>query len=790
MVDFDPSLRAYIRLPFSRGVWRMPAVQPGATLFVDIPPGRSQWERDQTEVEASLNEVLTHLRDAPVEVFLPARTIVIRWPFRLAEDDLLTTALMKLASVLRRRLVKADVALLVQSPGALPLLVWHSAGAERDGAVLADCRRAELDHFLTSGHALWRPNGYHYKLPSGRHAGTFVRTADALIDPRAAGALATWLYPDVTDATNVVLDHGGLAPIAQELRAAAERYGTGTVLRVVQLDEYLSTSYQFRLALKGVESQRVIALVSVSSTGTTVDRLSDALRVKSLDNYVLHPLVARGDQPAYMGTVVSTEEEQRAAAGIASPWTTLQDPPQDAGEAAARSCTLCMDPKRAPVVHIDPTSMRALLLPSPHLQVPDLPTARSNRGLWERYALVAAPERMDFLNPIRSPGHTYLSMNGQVFFEPVFLVGRDDSPDWIRDRATHLATRDEVNGVSEAAVAARASLAGSRPSVIVIDEAEFAALGEHMGADRDRAAEHVRALVPGLAHVADEVPVVTYHDTEDYFDPHLPNEIGDALVVAFGVRTGVTLQRTFLSLRSREVGAPDRISALVVHAHPVDPQIWAGIRNTFRDANGCHVLALYLSYLPDTSPLFQERRLLEDAELHLTGAARTLCAARVADPHPQPLWGPQTVALRPTSFLGERLPASETLAAVGSAMQAARVAEEWRSGPTWEQFNLQRAFKSYFDGLILACILRWTHAREAFWGEHADSCQALLEETSERFRLQDWEILLPELLLAAAQGKVPRSAHTWLMAAAEDMKVGSAELTPWLDLGIQLMQRV
>src|SRR4051812_46602928 len=123
MVEFEPTLRAYARLPFNRGGWRMPAVQPRATLFVDIPPGRAYLESDPSEVDASVNEILTQLRDAPVEVFLPARIIVIRWPYQLVIDDLLQRSLDKVQGVLRPRMVKADLGFLVQVPGTTPALI-------------------------------------------------------------------------------------------------------------------------------------------------------------------------------------------------------------------------------------------------------------------------------------------------------------------------------------------------------------------------------------------------------------------------------------------------------------------------------------------------------------------------------------------------------------------------------------------------------------------------------------------------------------------------------------------
>lgn len=784
------SVRSYLRLPHNRTLWRMPAVPPESLLFIDVIPtyGRSQ-QSPEDLIQDSRN-LITMLRDAPGEALMPAKTIVVRWPYPSAQAEALTRFAELLAEHLRDRAVRANVAVLAQSVGDLPELCWadRSGVSATDGEVLGECRRAELDYFLFSGEAVWRPQGYHYQLPSGRHATTFVRTADALIDPRAPGALATWLYPEIGLSTAIVLDHGGLAPIAQELFHAARASGTGNVGRIVALNAYPKTSYDYQMALKGLENQRVIALLSVSSTGKTLESVTDALETKTRGNYVLHPLVAREEQPEYLGVVPTTLEEVQQLGAHPGPWTTLGDPLENpAKSSSTSSCGHCDDPDRFPLVRIDPRSMRTLLLPKPELLVPDLTTARGNRSLWERYTLCEGRRRMDFSQPIRSVGRPVLpgaASDRQMYFEPVHLAVAADTPGWFEQRIKDLSSGDPSEGSTEAAIRAVNLFRAKRPTHLVLDCTEYDELRAQLDVtEDDRVDQHVRELIGGALGTPTDAPVLRYDEASDALTCDDTEVIEHPLVLVFGLHTGVTLQRTFLSLRSRRT--TKSVSGLVVHAHPADPQVWAGIRNTFRDANGCHVLALYLSYLPERTPLIEERRLLVEALPALTGSSKQFALERIAAQDPQPLWGDATQVLRPTSFLGEELPAAETLAAAGSAMHASRVAKDYRTSPIWLQFNLQRTFKSYFDGLILACILRWVRPHEAHWG---DRCTEVLSETHDKLQPTDWEILLPELLLAAAQGKLSESSHAFLLSEADRLIGAGSDQRPWLELGSQLLR--
>ena len=115
--------------------------------------------------------------------------------------------------------------------------------------------------------------------------------------------------------------------------------------------------------------------------------------------------------------------------------------------------------------------------------------------------------------------------------------------------------------------------------------------------------------------------------------------------------------------------------------------------------------------------------------------------------------------------------------------------------PEWVQFDLPNALRSYFDGLIHAAIIRWLTPERAWWGQDDNACVALLSELEGRFE-GDWKLLLPELLLAAAHGKIPDSGVRHLIARAESRLSADAseqwprELLDYVELGLMLVRKL
>jgi hypothetical protein len=104
---------------------------------------------------------------------------------------------------------------------------------------------------------------------------------------------------------------------------------------------------------------------------------------------------------------------------------------------------------------------------------------------------------------------------------------------------------------------------------------------------------------------------------------------------------------------------------------------------------------------------------------------------------------------------------------MGAALSESLDQHQFDGSPEWVQIDLPNAFRSYFDGLLHAVLLRWVTPQRAWWGTPND-CVSLIDELRGRFfGTDDWPFLLCELLLAAAHGKVPDEGVAQLLSYAE-----------------------
>ena len=265
------------------------------------------------------------------------------------------------------------------------------------------------------------------------------------------------------------------------------------------------------------------------------------------------------------------------------------------------------------------------------------------------------------------------------------------------------------------------------------------------------------------------------------------------LVLVLGARTGLTCQRMFLTVRQQWPNAIFR--CLVLHAHPEHDHLWASIRNNLTDPDGNkRLLALWLSHIPSWSPLVRERNTYLAAQEQDMDTPELQTRLDELEGGPAPghtLLGRASPRLLPHSYFGQELGSRETLCAVGSAMQSARIRASQRGAPYWAQFDLRRVLRSYFDGLIHACILRWCEPQEAWWGpDSSDCCNFLQQLEGQDF---DFDLLLPELLLAGAQEKLPEEGVAHVINSARDRIARNgdsldARTRSHLQLGIDLCE--
>ena len=276
------------------------------------------------------------------------------------------------------------------------------------------------------------------------------------------------------------------------------------------------------------------------------------------------------------------------------------------------------------------------------------------------------------------------------------------------------------------------------PDVVVVEQEErdLFAVADKANPTFDTPWSDVQGRLSSLFDGASPVFVChnsTTHDLTDAFvdmhgAPSRPPATRVA-IVALGARTGVTLQRMFLDTRAHW-GPGIEIAGVVVHAHPRDQRTWESIRNTFKDHRGqAKLVALWLTCIPRRSPMVEEVRVLESLDMGALGdEARNLVQRRIRGESPETLWSSEPHLLRPTSYFGEGLTAPRVLLALGSAVQAARQEARTPGNPDWVVFDLPTIFRSFFDGLIHASVLRWLEPSECWWGDREQDCVHLLQE--------------------------------------------------------------
>ena len=340
-------------------IWHPPS--EGGLFFIHMDLRPDRWD---TVVGALRRLPPSVAADASLMVF---RSPLVRWgretnpivgagPGWPENVDSLATALSQ--AVASHQLPRVEVGAFELPLGAAPI-----ASSNIDEVTLAQCRAVELRTFLERGNAIWRPQEYHYRLPSGHHADSFVRIADAFRDHRAPAALATWLRGFTHANTVLVIDSGTLMPIVQELNITmrtaflAGRTAEDGLVRIEALDAYPRTRHEYLRRFDSLGQLEVLALLSVSSTGRTYGMLRDTLQeTVATGQWRAECLVTRTGSAA--DSLPSPDARERQA-----PWNSLGDKAPDWRSASL--CDLCRNPATARLVQVDPVDFAAMVLPGP-----------------------------------------------------------------------------------------------------------------------------------------------------------------------------------------------------------------------------------------------------------------------------------------------------------------------------------------------------------------------------------------------------------------------------------------
>jgi hypothetical protein len=675
--------------------------------------------------------------------------------------------------------------------GAEPRLVWASNGVQRpdlsDAELLQRALQVEFRSLLTWGHAIWRPTSYHYQLPSGEHAGAFIRVGDAFRTPRDVRVLSTWLAPRLRDGLGMVADSATLVPLITDLQALMSLRGW-TSGRVELLDEYPRTKMNLTRVIQPLSSSPggVLGLVSVSASGRYRDLMYDALDASARRSERNWSVVVLADkQPSSASTryqpILGPDEAVRST-------TWIEIPDHDLNPLDEATCRWCRTNERAQLVRIDPRTFEALALPGFALMTPDVTHARASLGIWQTsfeadaVAIQVPPDRM-------SP--SYVSRPKSAIMSVLVDV----------NKLLQLSTTTLVDAVSERVETLRQEERTSPSMAVRFDWGDDTAAGQPYDGvlvskydmERpgfDRLFDHVMHLINMDGITATQV--VPPDDQSPARAPEVVSDWRRALVFSLGSVTGWNLRQIQLATEDRWAGLHGReISALVIHGRPESFRDWESIGRAFRD----RLRAVWLTYIPSRSPMAEESVHLgavNAQSLSLSKPAREFLLARRAycgpraeltwdewqaefdrgdgapDPHSvfwgMPPRGTGATHVRTQSNYGYEVDAVTAYAAIGAAMHSARQRAA-ADDPRWRVFEMPAISRAYYDGILLAAILRWCEPQETWWGANEREAANVMRELIARTgNDEDRKVLFPELLLAAAQGKIPHDAVRVLMS--------------------------
>lgn len=753
-----------------------------ALLFVDV-------DLPADRISADLPRALGYVRESPLEPLAMIDKIVVRWPDHVgarigAEAQ---EALDRMRRLIAGLGVAASPYFLLADPGGSPIVLKGDTdleeirGTEAE-SILVQSRSTEISALIHDGRAIWKPDGYHYRLPSGRHSESFVRVADAFRHPRDCRAIAWWLLEYAQDDVGVIADSTSLTPlvIAFQEWLSNLRLRSGPVWLSGEYPRSLRRVLDSAFEISAQQPSFTLGIQSVSSTGGTEDALREALgRTMEDGHWVLEVLVARSDDARPRRANATGKHVERVGT-----WCQLPGGSQEPDE-----CMSCKSTTNSKLVHIDHESFATLALPEPDLRMPAIQFSDRSRGFWELCDQLGAilldslpDESVRDRRPHRRPMSVVVDFNSLLKRHRTFVnspvgklrrlaeaeLGHINSFDWRREMDCVLLVAHETGRLEGKALASIKYLArgifGSRTSFLVVDAS---------------------------------VPI-------DAWSKELRTAVGsanNAAIFTVGLVTGSTVHQILAAIQKARQNKPGlNLHMVVLHARPDSERTWQNVLRPF----GKRVQEIWISYLPEgDSPLAYERRLLETLDrTDVRNNARSFLDQRIAytqnfDPSVPVLWGPinlgvDTWRLRPGSAYGEGLGPVAAFVAVGAAVQRSRTKldQTARSAPTWEMFDMPSIVGSYYDAIITSSVIRWLQPNECWWGSNRETERGLANYLHEHSASEgEMSIVLSELLLAAAQGKVPLHGMELIRdRALAYVDVASPDQAAAVELGLELLE--
>ena len=824
-----------------------PATRPGSVLFVDVysdgyaanqgidtKSSTSQLAAPSETVDETLS-ALEHLRLLAPDGLGNVASTVIRWPringFTPGHESL-ESLWQEIGEQFARLRVNSSVGIAYAEVGSIPAIEWgpgHLAPLESSvgstsansygaysGSLLLACREVELRALLDNGRGIWTPRHYHYRLPSGRHSGSFIRLADAVRSVRDSEVLSWWLLEHATEGVGIVIDTSTIISVVLALRNSMERAGQ-RLGHVSELASYPATAMDFAHAVRDASrgSSPVLGLLSVNSSGSVRERMVDALKTLTVREikWALHTFVDKtGTGPFHLD---ATLHEPYSSTSV---WSGLAESMENIPE----HCELCNDNSRNRTVQIDPRSFDGLVLPEPNLVTPYIDFADTSRKLWPLCDAKGALEFDARPDPSAASVRSHrVEMGVKLNFDKLLKTYGA-----FRVESTSEQQLDIIEVLSRVILKEfdfelmerqpnktwrRRPTSDGEPRHDVIDfaqEAQFVVVSADELAKGEGGGRQLVEMIMGV--IAPNATLVEMNLSDSTSADGLSEGAADALsslteqecnicILALGVVTGTSLHSMLTRIqevrRKKPVSAAS-VGAIVLHLRPSSWRARETITNPFGGRFG----AVFENVFPDgPSPLKKEERFLKslDQFQEITSLdyyyKRLAFLERVTVPNDSRVpggegeaaempeggypvdvfWGltPDIGTLRPGSWIGERLSATATLAAVGSSVHMRRFHHS-ASGqtPEWRQFEIPAVFRSYFDPMIICSVVRWLEREECWWGRDASGSRGLVEQLLNKFLDRSEEAMLVcELLLASAMGKVPGEAVELVMERAQNL---------------------
>lgn len=701
---------------------------PLPLLFVDVEPGAQP----------------ASLRTVPHEYFSPIRSLLVRGtPSEASEIE----------QLIRRIGLKAPTYGIRHEVG-IPASICSTNGdridASDDDDLVPRARRAELCSLLQLGEAIWESKNFHFYLPSGRHARAFVRPAHAIRTIRDARAIALWLLSHVErTGTGIVVDTHTMSAVLLALQAEATQrdFALGPI-RV--LEGYPTTVVSAYEAVNAVTTPVTgfLGIISVCSSGTIRDRLLLAARDR-------HPLVTRAD----IVSIIDLNPAQSSPRPPGAPQSVSLVHLGDARRpgrfhAYDGQCPLCDNAETAPLVPVDVDTFDVRFPTFVERVMPSIRDPQRNQSLWE------ACDRMGALEYQASPDEQVQlwrptgAMTWKVNWHTLLTDNR-----FLERCSKRL--QEEVNlWQDERAKSGRSPEDWGKFDLVLVPARDVARPGfDHFWG----------AISPLFGPTA----VTAFPDSGDWDNTPLAASVATAkriLIMTLGTVTGTTLQRALNEVQRTRKDANYVLHGLVIHGRPARRRAWEVLVNSYAG----RLITAYLTHVPDdTSPLLEEAKhlmadsgaLSEEAQLFLTHRL-AVCRGEPGLPKHGFLWGAAPdERISPHSLFGDQLLASTTLLAAGSAIHAQREAKH--PPPYRILFELPAIARSYYDPVIFACMLRWLRRAEIWWGGGEQAVNAL-NDIFARTNNHQKPLVLGELLLASAQGKLPANAVEVVAQAARN----------------------